>query len=88
MRTFRFAGYPRPIATSPGPDRRWRTSLASCRSAGIVVKQKRSSVPKFDQRRFHDAILAIRSVPLPVLEQRMAQFNRGLRRESAGDAAA
>lgn len=30
--------------------------------------------PNFDQRRFHDAILAIGSVPLPVLEQRMAQF--------------
>jgi uncharacterized protein (DUF885 family) len=30
--------------------------------------------PKFDQRKFHDAILAIGSVPLPVLEQRMAQF--------------
>jgi uncharacterized protein (DUF885 family) len=29
---------------------------------------------KFDQRKFHDAILAIGSVPLPVLEQRMAQF--------------
>jgi uncharacterized protein (DUF885 family) len=29
---------------------------------------------KFDQRHFHDAILAIGSVPLPVLEQRMAQF--------------
>jgi len=29
---------------------------------------------KFDQRRFHDAILAIGSVPLPVLEQRMEQF--------------
>ena len=29
---------------------------------------------KFDQRFFHDAILAIGSVPLPVLEQRMAQF--------------
>jgi uncharacterized protein (DUF885 family) len=28
----------------------------------------------FDQRRFHDAILAIGSVPLPVLEQRMTQF--------------
>lgn len=27
---------------------------------------------KFDQRRFHDAILAIGSVPLPVLEERMA----------------
>jgi uncharacterized protein (DUF885 family) len=30
--------------------------------------------PKFDQRHFHDAILAIGSVPLPVLEERMAQF--------------
>jgi uncharacterized protein (DUF885 family) len=29
---------------------------------------------KFDQRRFHDAILALGSVPLPVLESRMAQF--------------
>jgi uncharacterized protein (DUF885 family) len=29
---------------------------------------------KFDQRPFHDAILAIGSVPLPVLEQRMTQF--------------
>jgi uncharacterized protein (DUF885 family) len=29
---------------------------------------------KFDQRRFHDVILALGSVPLPVLEERMAQF--------------
>jgi uncharacterized protein (DUF885 family) len=29
---------------------------------------------RFDQRRFHDAILALGSVPLPVLEQRMTQF--------------
>jgi uncharacterized protein (DUF885 family) len=29
---------------------------------------------KFDQRPFHDAILALGSVPLPVLEQRMAEF--------------
>jgi uncharacterized protein (DUF885 family) len=29
---------------------------------------------KFDQRTFHDAILAIGSVPLPVLEQRMAKY--------------
>jgi uncharacterized protein (DUF885 family) len=32
---------------------------------------------KFDQRRFHDSILAIGSVPLPVLEQHMAQFVAG-----------
>jgi uncharacterized protein (DUF885 family) len=30
--------------------------------------------PKFDQRLFHDAILALGSVPLPVLEERMAKF--------------
>jgi uncharacterized protein (DUF885 family) len=29
---------------------------------------------RFDQRRFHDAILAIGSVPLPVLEQHMTKF--------------
>jgi len=29
---------------------------------------------KFDQRRFHDVILALGSVPLAVLEERMAQF--------------
>ncbi|MCC7127081.1 MAG: DUF885 family protein [Acidobacteria bacterium] len=29
---------------------------------------------KFDQRAFHDAILAIGSVPLPVLEERMKKF--------------
>jgi uncharacterized protein (DUF885 family) len=28
----------------------------------------------FDQRKFHDAILALGSVPLPVLEERMARF--------------
>ena len=28
----------------------------------------------FDQRKFHDAILALGSVPLPVLEERMAKF--------------
>ena len=28
----------------------------------------------FDQRKFHDAILALGSVPLPVLEERMASF--------------
>jgi uncharacterized protein (DUF885 family) len=29
---------------------------------------------RFDQRKFHDAILALGSVPLPVLERRMQQF--------------
>ena len=30
--------------------------------------------PKFDQRKFHDVILGLGSVPLSVLEERMAQF--------------
>ena len=30
--------------------------------------------PKFDQRAFHDAILELGSVPLPVLDERMARF--------------
>ena len=30
--------------------------------------------PRFDQRAFHDAILALGSVPLPVLEERMRRF--------------
>ena len=30
--------------------------------------------PKFDQRKFHDAILALGSVPLPVLEERSRKF--------------
>ena len=29
---------------------------------------------KFDQRKFHDAILAVGPVPLPVLAERMAKF--------------
>jgi uncharacterized protein (DUF885 family) len=32
--------------------------------------------PKFDERRFHDAILALGSVPLTVLEDRMHAFIR------------
>jgi uncharacterized protein (DUF885 family) len=32
--------------------------------------------PKFDERRFHDAILALGSVPLTVLENRMHAFIR------------
>ena len=43
-----------------------------------IRRQRREAEEKlgarFDQRRFHDAILAIGSVPLPVLEQRMARF--------------
>ncbi len=43
-----------------------------------IRRQRREAEEKlgarFDQRRFHDAILAIGSVPLPVLEQHLQQF--------------
>lgn len=44
--------------------------------------------PKFDQRRFHDVILALGSVPLAVLEERIAQFikNGGEPSRNPGDA--
>ena len=41
--------------------------------------------PKFDERRFHDAILALGSVPLSVLEERMHAF---IRQEAARKAPA
>lgn len=40
---------------------------------------------KFDQREFHDAILALGSVPLSVLEERMAQFIAGGSKASLPD---
>ncbi|MDP8995342.1 MAG: DUF885 family protein [Pseudomonadota bacterium] len=41
---------------------------------------------RFDQRAFHDAILALGSVPLPVLEERMDRFIAEARREEPGAA--
>ena len=46
----------------------------SCKSAVIVAKRRKGWAPASIQRPFHEAFLAIGSVPLPVLEQRMAQF--------------
>ena len=45
----------------------------------MMIRQKRTEAEaalgaKFDQRNFHDAILALGSVPLPVLEKRLDQF--------------
>lgn len=37
----------------------------------------------FDQRRFHDIILALGSVPLPVLEERIARFIEGEQQRAA-----
>jgi uncharacterized protein (DUF885 family) len=43
-----------------------------------IVRHRREAEqalgPKFDQRKFHDAILALGAVPLPVLAERMAKF--------------
>jgi len=52
----------KPAPGGPGLEPRWTSSAKS----GVGTA--------FDQRKFHDAILALGSVPLPVLEQRMAQF--------------
>ena len=49
-------------------------SSVSCRSAGIVAKRKRSWAPGSTSDSSTMRILAIGSVPLPVLEQRMTQF--------------
>ena len=61
-----------------GPGRHWPTSWASCRLAKSRHRREAETKlgAKFDQRYFHDAILALGSVPLPVLEQRMTQFHR------------
>jgi len=41
---------------------------------GLRDEAERELGPAFDQRPFHDAILNLGSVPLPVLEQEMRAF--------------
>lgn len=50
------------------------------------LKAEQALGPRFDQRRFHDVILALGSVPLPVLEARIDQFiiDEGQRGEGSG----
>jgi uncharacterized protein (DUF885 family) len=57
----------------------WPAQALAYKLGEIQIRRHRKEAeeklgPKFDQRRFHDAILAIGSVPLPVLEERMKQF--------------
>ena len=57
----------------------WPGQAVSYKLGELQIRRHRREAeealgPKFDQRKFHDAILAIGSVPLPVLEARMDQF--------------
>lgn len=57
----------------------WPGQAVSYKLGELQIRRHRREAqaalgPKFDQRKFHDAILAIGSVPLPVLEERMAKF--------------
>jgi uncharacterized protein (DUF885 family) len=57
----------------------WPAQALAYKLGEIQIRRHRREAeeklgPAFDQRKFHDAILALGSVPLPVLEQRMAQF--------------
>jgi len=38
------------------------------------AKAEKALGPKFDLRAFHDAVLSLGSVPLPVLQQRIDRF--------------
>ncbi len=49
----------------------------------LRVEAERELGPKFDQRRFHDTILAMGAVPLTVLEQQMREFIRAEAAKSA-----
>ncbi|WP_243444788.1 DUF885 domain-containing protein [Sphingosinicella humi] len=57
----------------------WPGQAVSYKLGELQIRRHRREAeqalgPKFDQRKFHDAILQIGSVPLPVLEERMKQF--------------
>jgi uncharacterized protein (DUF885 family) len=57
----------------------WPGQALSYKLGELQIRRHRKEAEEklgsaFDQRTFHDVILALGSVPLPVLEQRMAQF--------------
>jgi uncharacterized protein (DUF885 family) len=57
----------------------WPGQALAYKLGELTIRRLRSKAeaelgPKFDQRAFHDAILALGSVPLPVLEQRIGEF--------------
>ena len=57
----------------------WPGQALAYKLGEIQIRRRRREAEEklgaaFDQRKFHDAILALGSVPLPVLEERMRQF--------------
>jgi len=57
----------------------WPGQALAYKLGEMLIRRKRAEAEaalgdKFDQRNFHDAILALGSVPLPVLEARLDQF--------------
>jgi uncharacterized protein (DUF885 family) len=56
----------------------WRGQALAYKLGELQIRHRREAEEKlgakFDQRRFHDTILAIGSVPLPVVEEHMARF--------------
>jgi uncharacterized protein (DUF885 family) len=57
----------------------WPGQALSYKLGEIQIRRHRREAetalgPKFDQRQFHDVILSLGSVPLSVLDERMAQF--------------
>ena len=64
---------PTSIATSRGAARRSPYKLGELQTRHRREAEEKLGA-KFDQRRFHDTILAIGSVPLPVLEEHIAPF--------------
>ena len=63
----------------------WPGQALSYKIGELKIRQLRARAekalgPKFDRRRFHDAVLANGSVPLPVLEHQIDAF---IKRESA-----
>ncbi|HEX2803086.1 MAG TPA: DUF885 family protein [Sphingomicrobium sp.] len=68
----------------------WPGQALAYKLGELTIRRLRSEAestlgPRFDQRRFHDAILALGSVPLTVLEDRMRAF---IREEAARSASA
>jgi uncharacterized protein (DUF885 family) len=57
----------------------WPAQALAYKLGEMLIRRKRAEAeatlgPKFDQRNFHDAILALGSVPLTTLEARLDQF--------------